>query len=111
MGKHNNAYLKRQRDITGKMMKTYADLIMQLMADCLIIALHRQYGFAGKRIKPLMDTWNKIFNYYFDCLDANNPEADVLREHMDRELLSIRQDKSEWIPWDQRYAAAKEIKY
>ncbi len=79
--------------------------------DTLQIALHRSRLRLGyDRIMEITDLWCSVMEEYRDAR-TDNPEADVLRAHMDDELRGIMAGRPGFVPFEKRNPELKEIKY
>lgn len=106
-----SGFLQKQKNIQNNLMHAAENLSKQYMLDTLQIAVNRAFGFGYDRQLILLDTWEAVRREYRDALDPRNPEADVLQEHMDRELRVIVNDRQEFYPFHQRYPEMKKLSY
>lgn len=65
--------------------------------------------FGAARLEKVHRAAEELSNYFADMLDARKPEADVLRDKMDRRLIKILGDK--FVPFEKRYDTLTEVKY
>ena len=111
MGKQSGFLLKqelRERDLIIKAQ----GIIIQYMLDTLQVTLREDYGKGYDSIMDLMDKWTAKRKYYQAVLEPRNPEADVMREHMQRVLRDIGARKKIVPPeFDDRYPFLNRIKY
>lgn len=105
-----SGFLKRQHDVRQALIQASERVTRQLMVDTLQVTLH-DFGWGYDRILRITQAWAEAYNHYHDTMDVKNPEADVLREHLDRELYDILKDKQDLIPFEERYPDIKEITY
>lgn len=91
--------------------KAACAITRQMCLDTLQAAIHESEGWGYDRILRLCGAWMEKFNLYHDALDAKNPEADYLRECLDRELQDIVKERKAFIPFEERYPEAREIRY
>ena len=103
--------MAKQLAMRQAMIEATERVTQQLMMDTLQIVLHNELGFGYDRIMRITKAWADAYNHYHDTLDVKNVEADVLREHLDRELAGIMKDKQEIIRFEDRYPEIKEITY
>ena len=106
-----SGFMAKQLAMRQAMIEATERVTQQLMMDTLQIVLHNELGFGYDRIMRITKAWADAYNHYHDTLDVKNVEADVLREHLDRELAGIMKDKQEIIRFEDRYPEIKEITY
>lgn len=106
-----NSYAARRAEERQAIIDATADVMQQLLMDTLQISLHRNEHMGYTVIKRISDDWAETFNHFIGSLNPKNPEADVLREHMDRALAEIVKGHMELIPFEERYPEAKKISY
>ena len=106
-----SGFMAKQLGMRQALIDATERVTQQLMMDTLQIVLHNELGFGYDRIMKLTKAWADAYNHYHDTLDVKNVEADVLREHLDRELAGIMKDKQELIRFEDRYPEIKEITY
>ena len=106
-----SGFMAKQLAMRQALIEASERVTQQLMMDTLQIALHNELGFGYDRIMKITKGWADAYNHYHDTLDVKNVEADVLREHLDRELAGIMKDKQELIRFENRYPEIKEITY
>lgn len=83
----------------------------QFCNDTLQIAIHQTEGWGYERIKRLTDAWMAVQEEYRAAGQPSDPGADVAQEHMDRVLAEIMRGKQELVPFEERYAELKRVKY
>ena len=106
-----SGFMAKQLAMRQALIDATERVTQQLMMDTLQIVLHNELGFGYDRIMRITKAWADAYNHYHDTLDVKNVEADVLREHLDRELAGIMKDKQELIRFEDRYPEIKEITY
>ena len=106
-----SGFMAKQLAMRQALIEATERVTQQLMLDTLQIVLHNELGFGYERIMKITKAWSDAYNHYHDTLDVKNVEADVLREHLDRELAGIMKDKQELIRFEDRYPEIKEITY
>ena len=106
-----SGFIAKQLAMRQALIEASERVTQQLMMDTLQIVLHNELGFGYNRIMRITKAWADAYNHYHDTLDVKNVEADVLREHLDRELAGIMKDKQELIRFEDRYPEIKEITY
>lgn len=95
-------------------MKTGWETGIQFVADCFQTVLNDpdvmgKDVFGQKRIKRICDEVKLRIDYYFEALDARNPEADVVQEKLDSYLRRIWGD--DLTPFHDRYPMLKQCDY
>ena len=105
-----SGFMAKQLAMRQALIEASERVTQQLLMDTLQITLH-EFGWGYDRIMKLTKAWADAYNHYHDTLDVKNVEADVLREHLDRELAGIMKDKQELIRFEDRYPEIKEITY
>lgn len=100
--------LQRQADDRARAYSNAQHIERQLMMDTAQIALHK-LGWGYKRIYKFCVEWVKLREYYTGALKIDNPEADVYRDHLDKEIIDIVKDNAEFVPFDERYPEVKLI--
>lgn len=106
-----SGFMAKQLAMRQALIDATERVTQQLMMDTLQIVLHNELGFGYERIMRITKAWADAYNHYHDTLDVKNVEADVFREHLDRELAGIMKDKQELIRFEDRYPEIKEITY
>ncbi len=86
-------------------------LICQYMIDTLQMTLHQTEGWGYERIMRLTDAWFKTRDEYKPVLNANDPAADVMQEHMDRVMAQIINGKQDLLPFEKRYHELRKVQY
>lgn len=104
-----SGFLLKQAELRQLYIDASERITQQMMVDTLQITLH-QFGWGYERIKRLTDAWAAEYNHYHDAL-SKDPEADVLREHLDRQLSEILRGHMDLIPFEARYPEARKITY
>ena len=84
----------------------------QLLIDCFQIALGRyeKLNLGYQRIMEITDIAEQVRQEYERAF-TKDPEADVYRDRLDRELLAIIQDNAPLITFYKRYPEVREITY
>ena len=105
-----SGFMAKQLAMRQALIEASERVTQQLMMDTLQITLH-EFGWGYDRIMKLTKAWADAYNHYHDTMDVKNVEADVLREHLDRELADILKGHQDLIPFEERYPEIKEIAY
>lgn len=74
---------------------------VQLALDVMTGVLNQQLGVGKDRLVKICEEFNKNFPEYVSALDKNNPEADYVRDKIDRQLEQICGEY--FVPWRIRY--------
>ena len=108
----SNNFLARQQAIMDEHMHIAERVTRQYDTDTLQIALARydKLRLGYQRIMEITELWAQVRDEYFPAL-SGGVEADVARDHLDRELLQIAKDPSLVLPFDPRYPEMKKIRY
>lgn len=109
MPKPQNAYLARRARIRAIEADAWEETTRQLMLDTLQITLHRELGFGFDRVLKITLAWAETYNHYYGVFDPRLPECDVLRHHLDAELMDILKDKHPHAPFDERYRFIRDV--
>lgn len=104
----HNAYLKKQQAVQNALFDATQDFMLQFCVDLMTIVLHNR-GYGAERMTAVIEEFMEMHNKYIDAFDVKNPEADYVRELLDREMRSVFGDKAD--SFDVRYPMAKEIRY
>lgn len=103
-----NAYLKKQKAVQQAVFEAAQDFMMQFDVDIMTIVLHNR-GFGAERMEAIINEFMELHDKYIAAFDVQDPEADYMRELLDREMRSVFGDKAS--PFNERYPIAKEIRY
>lgn len=108
----SNNFLARQQAIMDEHMHIAERVTRQYDTDTLQVALSRydKLNLGYQRIMEITDLWAQVREEYFPAL-TTGPEADVARDHLDRELLYIAKDPSRVMAFEPRYPEMKKIRY
>ena len=104
-----SGFLERVKMEKRELVSVTERVIRQLMLDTLQATLH-DVGFGYEKIQTITDLWSDKYNSYRKALNTKDPEADVVQEHLDRELADILK-KRELIPFQDRYPDIKKVEY
>lgn len=74
---------------------------VQLALDVMTGVLNQQLGIGKDRLVKICEEFNKDFPEYVSALDKHNPEADYVRDKIDRQLSRICGEYFQ--PWEERY--------
>lgn len=107
-----SGYLLRQA-AARKACTDLAEMTMkQFMLDTMMITMHREFGWGPKRLTDLAKAWGKIYSDHYNACMAEHPEADYLRDQLDRALQDAYQGgEIAFEPFEKRYPALKEVTY
>ena len=106
-----SGYLKRRDAEMAAAFNAGATVAMQFATDTLQMTIHQKDGWGYARIMRLTHDWVATQREYKPSLNHKDPAADFYREHMDRVLKEIIQDKAELIPHAERYKDLKKVTY
>lgn len=110
MAKPSGYVLKQQL-----MNKTYIDFaektMRQFMLDTMMITMHNEFGWGPERLQKLAKAWGKVYSDHYQAVNAENPEADYLREQIDQALRAAYKDVMTVEPFEERYPELKKVTY
>lgn len=111
MAKPSGYVLKQQA--ARKASSDMAEMTMkQFMIDTLMVTMHTRKGWAGKRLQELAFDWGKVFNDHYNACIAEHPEADYLRDQLDRALQeAYRGSEIPFEPFEERYPCLQKVTY
>lgn len=104
----NSGLLQRQAEDRAQAYKRAQHIERQLMMDTAQITLHK-LGWGYDRIYKFCSEWIKCREYYTGAFRMDNPEADVCRDHLDREIQDIVKNRAEFADFNERYPDVKDI--
>lgn len=107
-----SGYLAKQKISRDVYMDITERITKQLMLDVMQTVFHNRFGFGYDRLVEATELIEEAYEHYYGALNtAKNKEADVLQEHLDRELLDIVRGHQELVPFKERYPEIAEIRY
>lgn len=106
-----NSYLAKQRAVIDETFRIAERITRQFDVDSYQIALARyaKLGLGHQRIMEITELAEQVREEYRKAFEKD-PEADVYREHLDRELAEISKGRP-IIPYEERYPEMKKITY
>ena len=106
-----SGYVMRQQ----LMNKTYIDFaektMKQFMLDTIMITMHLEFGWGPERLHRLAKAWGKVYSDHYQAVNADNPEADYLRDQIDKALRAAFKDSMDVEPFETRYEELKKVGY
>jgi hypothetical protein len=112
MARKQNAYLAKMEEKRQLYMEATAAVMKQFMCDTLQIAANEEFGWAAERLGRLIKRWGAVFSKYYPGLNpSSGPEADVLRDELDRQLKPLCHKDFKWCDFDERYPDLKKVRY
>ena len=110
--KKPNAYLAKQEEQRHLYMAATEAVMKQFMCDTLQIAAQEEFGMGKERLGRLIKRWGAVYSEYYPCLNpSSGPEADVLRDKLDRQLEPLCREDFKWCDFEERYPDLKKVRY
>lgn len=103
-----NQYLAKKEALRVANGIAAQEMERQYCYDQLGILLHEKHGFTGEQLMELFTEREEMRYRDLNMFDPDYVEADVKREHYDRDLEQIY---GGIVPFEERYPHAKKIRY
>ena len=106
-----SAYAMKLQRINKAYIDAAERTMKQYMLDTMMITMHREFGWGPARLQRLAERWGKIYSDHYQAVNAENPEADYLRDQLDKALEVAYQGQIELEPFEVRYGDLKKVEY
>lgn len=111
MARGKSDYAIRMQNINKAYIDAAENVMKQFMLDTVMITMHTEFGWGPERLRRLAEKWGDIYSRHYQALNAAHPEADYLRDQLDRALREACRDKLEFTPFEERYEDLKPCVY
>lgn len=98
--KHNSFLDRVEKQKQEAMVYTHR-FTRQIMIDCTLIALNKEYGFGAERLKRFVATLLSIYAEYADLWNSDTADTEYARAKLDARLKQICGEYFQ--PWEERY--------